>query len=95
MLQSINYHLSVTPKSYELASTPENITIEKIKAQAAMEESYVEAVVKYAAWKEAEAAAEQEEKSRLDHEAQVAKVEALKQKAEEKRKADEKRKKEK
>ncbi len=70
------------------------MTIEEIEAWAATEENYVEAMAKHAAWREARAAAEQEEKSRLSHEAWAAKVEALKQKAEEKRRAEEKRKEE-
>ncbi len=70
------------------------MTIEEIEAWAAAEENYVEAMARHAAWREARAAAEQEEKSRLGHEAQAAKVEALKQKAEEKRRAEEKRKEE-
>ncbi len=94
MLQPIKYCLSITPKLYELAPTPEDFSIEEIEAWATTEENYAEAVVKHAAWKEAKAAAEREEKSRLAQEMQIAKVEALKQKAKEKRKAEEKRKEE-
>ncbi len=78
MSQTIKYHLSITPKPYELALTPKNISMEEIEAQAATEENYAEAMVKHAAWKEAKAAAEQEKKSRLAREVQIAKVEALK-----------------
>ncbi len=92
--QAIKYCLSITPKLYELAPTPEDITIEEIEAQATTEESYVEAMVQHAAWKEARAAVEWEEKSRSDCEVRAVKVEALKQKAEEKSRAEEKRKEE-
>ncbi|PBK80652.1 hypothetical protein ARMGADRAFT_1092062 [Armillaria gallica] len=82
---SIEYCLSITPKPYELALTPEDIIIEEIEARATAEENYVEAVAKHSAWKEVKEVVEQEEKSRLAREAWAAKVEALKQKAEEKR----------
>ncbi len=91
MSQPIEYHLSIMPEPYESAPTPEDITIEEIKARATAEENYVEAMAKHSAWKEAKAVVEREEKSRLAHEVRAAKVEALKQKAEEKRKAKEKR----
>ncbi len=91
MSQPIKYHLSVTPKLYESAPTPEDISIEEIEARVAVEENYAEAMVKYAAWKEAKAVVEWEEKLRLAHEAWAAKVKALKQKTEEKRKAKKKR----
>ncbi len=92
MSQTLKYHLSITPEPYESAPTLEDFSLEEIEAQAAMEEKYVEAVAKHAAWKEAKAAAEREAKFRLDREVRVAKVEALRQRAEEKRKAKEKRK---
>ncbi|KAK0244469.1 hypothetical protein EDD85DRAFT_945813 [Armillaria nabsnona] len=92
--QAIEYRLSVTPEPYESAPTPEDISLKEIKAWAAVEEDYVEAVANHTAWKEAKAVAEREEKSRLGCEAQAVKVEALKQKAEEKRRAEEKRKEE-
>ncbi len=79
---------------YESAPTPKDISIKEIKARATTEEHYAEAMAKHAAWKEAKAAAEQDEKLRLAREAQAAKVEALRQKAEEKRKVKEKRQKE-
>ncbi len=65
MSQSIEYHLSITPEPYESAPTPEDILLEEIESRAAMEENYVEAVAKHEAWKEARAAAEQEENLRL------------------------------
>ncbi len=83
MSQAIEYHLSVTPEPYESAPTSKDISMEEIEAWAIMEENYAEAMVKHAAWKEAKAAVEQEEKSRLDWEAQIVKVKALKQRAEE------------
>ncbi len=49
-------------------------------------------MARHAAWKEAKIAAEREDKLRLACEAWAAKVEALKQKAQEKRKAEKKRK---
>ncbi len=91
MSQSVEYHLSVTPEPYESAPTPEDISIEKIEARAATEEHYAEAMAKHAAWKEAKAAVERDENLRLAREAWAAKVEALKQKAEEKRKAEERK----
>ncbi len=91
MLQTLEYRLSVTPEPYESAPTPEDFSLEEIKAQAAVEEKYAEAMAKHAAWKEAKAAAEQEAKLRSDREAQVAKVEALRQRAEEKRKEEERK----
>ena len=90
MSQTIEYRLSVMPEPYELAPTLEDISLEEIEARATMEENYAEAMAKHAAWKEARAAAEWEEKSRLGREVQAVKVEALKQKAEEKRRAEEK-----
>ncbi len=94
MSSVIEYCLSVTPEPYESAPTPEDISVEEIEAQAATEESYVEAMARHAAWKEAKIAAEWEDKLRLACEVWAAKVEALKQKVEEKRKAEEKRKEE-
>ncbi len=91
MSQTVEYCLSITPELYELALTPEDISIEEIEAQATVEEKYVEAMAKHAAWKEVRAVVEQKEKLRLAWEAQAAKVEALRQKAEEKRKVEEKR----
>ncbi len=91
MSQSIEYCLSITPEPYESALTPEDILLEEIEAWAAAEENYAEAVAKHAAWKEARAAAEQEENLRLAQEVQAMKVETLRQKAEEKRKVEEKR----
>ncbi len=44
MLQPIKYHLSIMPEPYELALTPKDISIEEIKAWAAMEENYMEAM---------------------------------------------------
>ncbi len=69
MSQTLKYHLSITPKPYESALTPEDFSLEEIEARAAAEEKYAEAVAKHAAWKEAKAAAEQEAKLRLDQEA--------------------------
>ncbi len=89
MSQPVEYHLSITPKPYELAPTLKDISMEEIKAQTATEENYAEAVAKHVAWKEVKAVAEHEEKSRLDWETWIVKVEALKQRAEEKRKEEE------
>ncbi len=49
MLQTIEYHLSVTPELYESALTPEDISLEEIEAQAAMEKNYAEAMIKHTA----------------------------------------------
>ncbi|KAK0244463.1 hypothetical protein EDD85DRAFT_945778 [Armillaria nabsnona] len=91
MSSVIEYHLSITPKPYESAPTPEDISVEEIEARATTEENYMEAMARHAAWKEAKIVAEQENKLRLAHEAQAAKVEALKRKAEEKRKEEERK----
>ncbi len=94
MSSVIEYCLSITPKPYESAPIPKDISVEEIEAQAAAEESYAEAMAKHAAWKEVKIAAEREDKLRLACEVQAANIEALKQKAEKKRKAEEKRKEE-
>ncbi|PBK60427.1 hypothetical protein ARMSODRAFT_1026471 [Armillaria solidipes] len=83
MSSSNKYHLSMTPRPYELAPTPKDLTAKEYKTltieQAAAEERYDEAVSKYKKWKAAKAKEAWAEKLRLKEETWAAKLEALRQ----------------
>ncbi len=97
MSAPIKYGDSVTPKPYESAPTPPELSFEDYKALTeewtATEERYEEAVGRHNDWKTAQAKEAWAEKLRLDKLACLLKVEALKKEKEEaERKAEEKRK---
>ncbi|KAK0432108.1 hypothetical protein EV421DRAFT_1924530 [Armillaria borealis] len=83
MSSSNEYHLSMTPKLYESALTPPDLTTEEYKAltaeRAIEEERYDEAVSKHEGWKAMKAKEAWAEALQLKEAAQAAKLEVLRQ----------------
>ncbi|KAK0429987.1 hypothetical protein EV421DRAFT_1939470 [Armillaria borealis] len=83
MSSSNKYRLSTTPKPYELAPMPPDLTAEEYKAltaeQAAEEERYDDAVSKHEGWKAMKAKEAWVEALQLKEAARAAKLEVLRQ----------------
>ncbi|KAK0449947.1 hypothetical protein EV421DRAFT_1732176 [Armillaria borealis] len=98
MSNSVEYHLSATPKPYESALTLEGLTLEQYKVfteeRAAVEEKYEEAIRAHDVWKTAKAKEAWLEKLKVDKEVQAEKLKVLQKEEEEQKAAEEKKKEE-